>query len=107
MCSDIVVVAIQLLVEEVDRVLPLQTKTGYVLQRIQCKVEAAHFVQNHHVEWRGGRTAVHVPVHMEAAFIGAPVNKSMNEPAIVVEGEDHWRRLSKERIERHFVHTRS
>jgi len=44
MLTDIVVVALQFQVEEVDRILRLLTKTGYVLQRIQCKVEAAHFV---------------------------------------------------------------
>ena len=44
MFADIVVVTLQFLVEEVDRILRLQTKTGYVLQRIQCKVEAAHFI---------------------------------------------------------------
>ena len=75
-----------------------------MLQCVERDVEAAHFVKNHHIEWCGRCSAVQVAVHMEAAFIGAPVNKSMNEPAIVVEGEDHRRCLGKERVERHFVH---
>jgi len=44
-----------------------------MLQRVERQVETAHFVENHHVEWRGGRSAVHVAVNMEAALIGAPV----------------------------------
>ncbi len=104
MLTDIVVVALELLVEEVDGILSLQTKTGDMLQCIERKVEPAHFIQNHHVEGRRGRSAIHVAVYMKAAFIGAPMNEGMNEPAIVVEGEDHRRRLGKERVERHFVH---
>jgi len=75
-----------------------------MLQCVERKMEAAHFVQNHHVEGRCGRSVIHVAMHMEAAFIGAPVNKRVNEPAIVMEGKDHRRCLSKKRVERHFVH---
>ncbi len=74
--TDIVVVALQFLVEEVDCMLRLQTKARDVLQCIERKMEAAHFVENHHVEWRGGRTTVHVAVHMEAAL-----HWSAREPA--------------------------
>ena len=35
-------------------------------------------------------------MHMEAAFISTSVSQRMNEPAIVMEGEDHRRRLGKE-----------
>jgi hypothetical protein len=65
-----------------------------MLQCVERKVEAAHFIQNHHVKGRGGCSLIHIAVHMEARFIGAPMNQRMNEPAIVVEGEDH-RRLSQ------------
>ena len=102
--ADIVVVALQFLVEEVDGFLGLQTEARDVLQCIERKMEAAHFIENHHVEWCRGRSAVHIAVYMEAAFIGASVNQGMNEPAIVVEGEDHRRFFGEERVERHFVH---
>jgi hypothetical protein len=69
----------------------LHAKPRDVLQCIQRKVEAAHFIQHDHVERSGGRAVIHITVHMEAAFIGAPMNQGVNEPAIVVEGEDHGR----------------
>src|ERR1039458_8399708 len=66
--TDIVVVALQFLIKEVDGILGLQTEARDMLQCVERKVEAAHFIENHHVEWSGGRSAVHVAVHMEAAF---------------------------------------
>ena len=104
MLADIVVVALQFLVEEVDGILGLQPEAGNMLQCIERQVEAAHFIENHHVEWSCGRPLIHVAVHMETALIGAPVHKGMNQPAVVVEREYNRRLLSEERIERHFVH---
>src|SRR5664279_1373922 len=102
--TDIVVVALQFLVEEVDSILGLQTEARDMLQCVERKVEAAHFIENHHVEWRGGRSVVHIAMDVESRLIGASMNQGMNEPAIIVEGENHWRLLSEECVERHFVH---
>ena len=67
--ANIVVMFIQLLAKESDCIRSLQAKPGYVLERIQRQVEAAHFVQHYHVEWSCGRSLVHIAMYMEAAFI--------------------------------------
>src|SRR5579863_5984275 len=67
-------------------------------------MEAAHFVQHDHVERGSGCSPVDIPMHMEAAFIGAPVNQCVNEPAIVVESENHGCLFCEECIEGHLVH---
>ncbi len=75
-----------------------------MLQCVECKMKAAHFIENHHVEWRGGCSVIHITVHVEANFIRTPVHQRMNEPSIVVKGEDDGCLLGEQRVERHFVH---
>ena len=38
---------------------------------------------------------IHIAAYVETAFIGSSVNHRMNEPAIVMEGEDDGRVLVK------------
>src|SRR5579871_3716894 len=97
--ADVVVMLIQLLSKQLDCIRRLQTKPRNMLQRIESEVKAAHFVQHHHVEGRGGCTAVHVTMHVEAAFIGAPMNEGMNEPAIVMKGKYYWSTLREDSVE--------
>jgi len=40
----------------------------------------------------------------ESGFHWSAMNQRMNEPAVVVEGEDYWRRLGEQRVERHLIH---
>ena len=70
-----------------------------MLQRVKREVESAHLIQNDHVERSSCCSLVYISVHMEAALIGAPMNQRMNEPAIVVECENHGCFFGEERIE--------
>src|ERR1035441_6660696 len=75
-----------------------------MLQCVDGQVETAHLVQHYHVERRRGRALIHVAAHMEAGFIRAPMNHRVNEPAIVVEGEDDMCVFGEELVEGHVFH---
>ncbi len=68
-------------------------------------MKTTHLVEHDHVERRGSRTLVHVTAHVKAGFIRAPVNHRVDEPAIVVGGEDDRRILGEQRDERHVIHS--
>src|SRR5664279_1385034 len=99
MLTNLVMMFVKLCVEHPDCIRRLHTETRDVLQCVQRKVEAAHFVQNNHVKRCCGRTLVNISVHMETPLIGASVHQGMNEPAIIMEGEDHRRTRGEERVE--------
>jgi len=104
MLSNVVVVFVQLSIEHVDHVRSIGTKPGDILQGVDGDVIAAHFVQHDHVEWGGGCALIHKAAHMEASLVGAAMNHAVNEPAIVVEGENNVHSFGEERIEGHVVH---
>src|ERR1039458_2958665 len=75
-----------------------------MLQCVDSKVKTAHLIQHHHVKRRRCCALIHVAAYMETAFIGAPVNHGVNEPAIIVEGEDDRCVFGEERVKGHVVH---
>jgi len=105
MLPNIVVVFVELSVEHIDYVGNLGTQPWDILQRVDGKVKTTHLIQHHHIERRGRCAVVHIAANVEAVFIGAPMHHRMNEPAIVVEGEDDRRVLGEERVEGHVVHS--
>jgi hypothetical protein len=102
--ANVVVMFIEFSADHLDCVGSLHAKPRDMLQCIEHKMEAAHFVEHDHVERCGCRTLVDIIMPAEASFMRATVNQGVNEPSIVVEGEDHGRTFSEERVEEHLVH---
>src|ERR1700684_2533650 len=102
--ADIFMVLEQLVVEHVDCIRGLNPQPWNMPQRLESKMKEAHLIQNDHVKWRSGGSAVHVAAHMEAAFISTSVNHAVDEPPVVVECEHDGCLLGEKRVERHVVH---
>src|ERR1017187_1324318 len=76
-----------------------------MLQCVDSKVKTTHLIQHYHVERRRCCALIHVAAYMETAFIGAPVNHGVNEPAIVVKREVDRCVFGEERVKGHVVHS--
>src|SRR6202044_2946610 len=68
--TDVLVVLEQPAVEHIDCICGVDTQPWNVLECLESKVEAAHFIENDHVKRRGGGSTVHVSPYVESAFIG-------------------------------------
>ena len=75
---------------------------AHVFQGQHDDVVAAHFVEDDHIERRGGRSLRVEAAHVEPFGVGASVNKLMHLTLVAVKGEDNGF-IFREILDEYFV----
>src|SRR5262249_39239294 len=65
------------------------TQARHTTNRLRCQVEAAHLIQDDHLEWGRGGALLVVAAHMNAIDIGMSMHDLVNRPLIAVKGKNH------------------
>src|SRR5262249_26334882 len=67
-----------------------RAQARHATNRLRCQVEAAHCVEDNHLERRGGGALLVEAAHVDPIDIRVPMHDLVNRPLVAVERKDYW-----------------